>query len=79
MICPVGARQWSVRDRFSTEDFQAMGDFYKSGATARQVAETFGIGLTSVKRVLRDHGVHKRAAVGQHRTPTMPRANRPAH
>jgi transposase-like protein len=60
MIIPVGARQWSMRDRFSAEDLQAMVDLYSSGATAKQVAETFGIGLTSVKRVLRDHGTRKR-------------------
>jgi transposase-like protein len=61
MICR-GARQRSVSDRFSTEDLQAMVDLYSSGATAKQVAETFGIGLTSMKRVLRDHGIRKRAA-----------------
>lgn len=60
MVCPVGARQWSMRDRFSVEDLQAMVDLYSSGATAKQVAETFGIGLTSVKQVLRDHGARKR-------------------
>jgi hypothetical protein len=60
MICPVGARQWRMRDRFSAEDLQAMVDLYRSGATAREVAETFGIGLTSAKRVLRDHGIRKR-------------------
>jgi len=60
MICPVGARQWSVRDRFSAEDLQTMVDLYSSGATAKQVAQTFGIGLTSVKRVLRNHGAPKR-------------------
>lgn len=42
-----------------------MVDLYKSGATARQVAETFGIDLTSVKRVLRDQGVRKRAAIAR--------------
>ena len=60
MICPVGARQWRMRDRFSAEDLQAMVDLYRSGAAAREVAETFGIGLTSAKRVLRDHGIRKR-------------------
>ena len=62
MICPVGARQWIVRDRFSAENLQAMVDLYSSGATAKQVAQAFGIGLTSVKRVLRDHGARKRTA-----------------
>jgi DNA-binding transcriptional regulator LsrR (DeoR family) len=35
---------------------------YTSGATRAQVAERFGISVSSVKRVLRDHGIHKRAA-----------------
>jgi transcriptional regulator of aromatic amino acid metabolism len=63
MICPVGARQWSMRDRFSAEDFQALIDLYISGATTPQVAERFGISVSSVKRVLREHGIRKRAAV----------------
>lgn len=53
------SRRWSLRDRFSAEDLHAMIDLYRSGATARQVAHAFGIGLTSVKRVLREHGVHR--------------------
>jgi hypothetical protein len=31
IICPVGARQWSMHDRFSAEDLQAMIDLYTSG------------------------------------------------
>lgn len=65
MICPVGARSWSIHDRFSAEDLQAMIDLYISGATRSQVAERFGISVSSVKRVLRDHGIHKRAAATQ--------------
>lgn len=37
-----------------------MIDLYRSGSTARQVAEKFRISLSSVKRVLRQHGVHRR-------------------
>ncbi|MCA1604092.1 MAG: helix-turn-helix domain-containing protein [Acidobacteria bacterium] len=63
MICPVDARgQWSMHDRFSDEDLQAMIDLYVSGATRAQVAQRFGISVSSVKRVLREHGVHKRSA-----------------
>ena len=63
MICPVGARSWSMHDRFSAEDLQTMIDLYLSGATGAQVAERFGISVSSVKRVLRDHGIHKRVAI----------------
>jgi DNA invertase Pin-like site-specific DNA recombinase len=53
-------RRWSLHDRFCAEELQAMVDLYRLGVTARQVAEQFGIGLTSVKRVLREHGVRRR-------------------
>ncbi|MGH4017512.1 MAG: helix-turn-helix domain-containing protein [Pseudonocardiaceae bacterium] len=53
------SRRWSLRDRYSPEDLQTMIGLYRSGSTARQVAEAFGIGLTSMKRVLREHGVRR--------------------
>jgi transcriptional regulator of aromatic amino acid metabolism len=62
VICPVGARSWSMHDRFSAEDLQAMINLYISAATRSQIAERFGISVSSVKRVLRDHGIRKRAA-----------------
>ena len=52
-IRPVGARRGSMRERFRAEELQAMIDLYNSGTTRAQV---------SVKRVLRDHGICKRAA-----------------
>jgi Helix-turn-helix domain of resolvase len=55
-IRPVGARQWSMRERFGAEDLQAVIDLYISGATRLQVAQRFGISVSGVKRVLRDHG-----------------------
>lgn len=48
-----------LRDRFSSEDLQAMIDLYRLGATARQVAEKFGVSLRSVKRLLHQHGVRR--------------------
>lgn len=54
------SRRWSLRERFSREDLQTMIDLYTSGATTRQVAEKFGISVSSVKRVLREHGILKR-------------------
>jgi hypothetical protein len=65
-IRSVGARPWSMRERFCAEELQAMIDLYTSGATRSQVAERFGISVSSMKRVLRDHGIRKRpAASGQ--------------
>jgi len=52
-IRPVGS------GRFCAEELQAMIDLYISGATSSQVAEWFGISVSSVKRVLRDHGTRK--------------------
>ena len=39
-----------------------MIDLYVSGATRSQLAERFGISVSSVKRLLGDHGIRKRAA-----------------
>jgi transposase-like protein len=61
-IRPVGVRQWSVRERFGAEELQTMVDLYISGVTSSQVAEQFGISVSSVKRLLRDHGIRKQAA-----------------
>jgi hypothetical protein len=52
-------RSRRLRDRFSAEDLQAMIDLYRSGTTAKQVAEKFGVSLRSVKRLLHQHGVHR--------------------
>jgi len=52
-------RSRRLRDRFSSEDLQTMIDLYRSGATAKQVAEKFGVSLRSVKRLLRQHGIHR--------------------
>ncbi|MBV9163335.1 MAG: helix-turn-helix domain-containing protein [Pseudonocardiales bacterium] len=49
-----------MRERFGVEDLQAMIDLYVSGATRSQVAQRFGLSVSTVKRVLRDHGIRKR-------------------
>jgi FixJ family two-component response regulator len=50
-------RSRRLRDRLSPGDVQAMIELYRSGSTARQVAEKFDVSLSSVKRLLRQHGV----------------------
>lgn len=52
-------RSRSLRDRFSPEALQSVIDLYKSGTTAKQVAENFGVSERSVKRLLRQHGVRR--------------------
>jgi FixJ family two-component response regulator len=50
-------RWWSLRDRFSPDDLQIMIDLYKTGTTAKQVAEKFNVSERSVTRLLHQHGV----------------------
>jgi hypothetical protein len=52
-------RSRRLPDRFSLEDLHMMLDLYRSGTTARQVAEKFGVSLRSVKRLLHQHGVRR--------------------
>ena len=52
-------RWWSLRDRFSSEDLQFMIDLYRSGTTARQIAEKFGVSVRSVTRLLHKHGMRR--------------------
>jgi hypothetical protein len=59
--CVVRSRR--LRDRFSSDDLQMMIDLYRLGATAKQVAEKFGVNLRSVKRLLHQHGVRRKRCV----------------
>jgi hypothetical protein len=59
MIRPIGSRPQSMRGRFSADQLQTMIDLYKSGATAEQLAHTFGFSTRSIKRLLQQHGVRR--------------------
>ncbi|MGH3684620.1 MAG: helix-turn-helix domain-containing protein [Pseudonocardiaceae bacterium] len=52
-------RSRRLRDRLSPDDLKTMIELYRSGTTARQVAEKFGVSLHSVKRLLHQHGVRR--------------------
>jgi CRP-like cAMP-binding protein len=52
-------RWWSLRDRFSPEDIQLMIDLYRSGTTAKRVAEKFGVSTRSVTRLLHQRGISR--------------------
>ena len=52
-------RSRRLRDRFSSDDLQVMIDLYRSGTTAKHVAEKFGVSLRSVKRLLHRNGVRR--------------------
>jgi hypothetical protein len=58
---PGRSRSRLLRDRFSVEELQGMVDLYQSGAPAREVAERHGVSLRSVKRLLHQRGVRRRA------------------
>lgn len=59
VITKSATRLRRLRDRFSAEELQAMIDLYRSGATAKRVAEKFGVSLRSAKRLLQQHGVRR--------------------
>lgn len=59
--CEQAPRVWRVCDRLSEADVQNLVLRYREGATARELAEHFKIGMTSVKRLLREHGVRREA------------------
>jgi DNA invertase Pin-like site-specific DNA recombinase len=54
----LATRSRRLRDR-SPEDLQTMIDLYKSGTTAKHVAERFGVSLRSIKRLLQQRGVRR--------------------
>ena len=58
-IRPIGTRPSSMRGCFSADQLQAMIDLYKSGATAEQVAQTYGFSKRSIKRLLQQHGIRR--------------------
>jgi len=50
---------WRVSDRLSPADVKALIKSYLAGDTIRVLAERYGIGTSSVKRLLRKHGARK--------------------
>jgi DNA-directed RNA polymerase specialized sigma24 family protein len=52
-------RSRRLRDWLSPDDVEVLIDLYRSGTTARQVAEKFSVSLRSVKRLLHQHRVRR--------------------
>ncbi|MGH3937400.1 MAG: helix-turn-helix domain-containing protein [Pseudonocardiaceae bacterium] len=50
-------RSHRLRDRFASQDLHAMIELYRSGVTAQQVAQRFGVSESSVKRLLHQNKV----------------------
>lgn len=59
MIRPIGTRPQSMRGHFSADQLQTMIDLYKSGATAEQIAQTYGFSKRSIQRLLQQHGIRR--------------------
>lgn len=55
-------RWWSMADRLSAADIEALAERYRSGVKAAHLAAEYNISLSSVKRLLRAHGVRRREA-----------------
>jgi DNA invertase Pin-like site-specific DNA recombinase len=60
--------QRRVEDRLSSEQIEALISSYRAGTTTRELAQRYGLGLTTVKRLLRDHGVRRRKPRGESAT-----------
>ena len=61
-LAPVPGKEacvWRVADRLSLSDVQTMIGSYRSGSTARFLSERYGVSTSTIKRLLREHGVRK--------------------
>lgn len=54
-------RVWRVSDRLSEADVSSLVADYRSGTSARELAERYKIGQSSVKTLLRKRGVRRNA------------------
>jgi len=54
--CEQAPRVWRVRDRLNEADVQRWVFCFREGVTVRELADLFSIGISSVKRLLREHG-----------------------
>ena len=49
-------RVWSMDERLSPETIAAMIADYRAGSIGKEIAEKYGISLSSVRRLMRKHG-----------------------
>ena len=50
---------WRVRDRLTDADVQSLIDEFLSGTPKRVLAERFAVSFSTVKNILRKHGVRR--------------------
>lgn len=69
-------RAWQVSESLAPTDVKALVASYLAGSTGRALAEHYGIGTSSVKRLLREHGARKQrlkgACLTRHTPPGCP-------
>jgi len=53
------ARPWSIRNRLSNDDILQIIAEFLAGTSKRLLAERYAISVTSVKTILRQHGVRR--------------------
>ena len=51
---------WRIRDRLTPDDIQLLIACYREGASLRELAAEFKIGLTNAKRLVREHGARRK-------------------
>lgn len=56
----LGQSGWRVTDRLPADGLSEVVRCYRSGMTARELAEKFSISHSSIKRILRRAGARKR-------------------
>lgn len=50
---------WRIADRLTDQDVATLLDAYRAGTPTRVLAARYGISPTSIKRLLREHGVRR--------------------
>jgi hypothetical protein len=53
-------RLWRVRDRLSESDIQRLMTRYHEGVTGRELAQEFNVGMTNLKRLVREYGTRRK-------------------
>ena len=52
-------RAWRVRDRLTSDDVQVLIADFLAGTSERELAERYAISFSTVKNILREHGVRR--------------------
>lgn len=58
-------RSTRLADRLSASEIEQLVQRYRFGVKAAHLAREYGISLSSVKRLLRQHGARRRSAQGE--------------